>query len=138
MRRLFPIPAAGVLGAGLSGCADPIVGDWACSELNGIDMPYTFTDDNSGGVYTFTYSVQIEIWRDLGAQIRFRSQLEYSGGGGGASYGYVLRADVVTRGDRSYLIDFDYDELDCSLTDGSGALECEAVEGDALTFARED
>ena len=142
MRR-FTIPSFAALSGSLTGCSDPIVGEWVCSEYDGEKMPYEYsTTDTYNGepiMYSYSYGLGMRVFSDLSGHIFYSGTYSITGAAEVyASGGYASRIEISSEGGREYTIEIsDSDsELECSLT--KDELECEDEDDFTLVFEPSD
>lgn len=137
MKKSFVIPALSVVSVSVSGCADPIIGDWDMSKLGDDEFPYHY----EGEACTYDGTGLLSIIDDLTGSFTF----EYSadcGSFGELSISYTWTAAVtVVEKKASYTIALtgeDEDiadlDLDCTMTD-KAILDCEDSDGEEIDFA---
>ena len=122
-KATFLIPVAGMA---LTGCVDPIVGDWNITVASSYDMPYTYTFSYYGLTCSFQWSTTaLSITEEFAASLRFDFSYDCFGYSSSESATYTGTVSVTEKKAR-YAINLTGEDalnLDCSMKDET-MLDC--------------
>ncbi len=109
-----------VVGVALTGCVDPIVGDWNITKASGYDMPYTYSFSYYGNSCSVTMSADpLSITKELAASLRVHVTYDCTRYTGSDDYTYTGTVSVTEKKAR-YGINLTGEDalnLDCTMQD---------------------
>ena len=124
----FLIPVAGMA---LTGCADPVIGDWDIVEAAGYQLPYSYSVSYYGYSCSFQLSTTaLSVTDDLAASFRFEWHIDCFGYTSSDGITYTGTVSVVEKKAR-YTISLTGEEaliLGCSMQDKT-LLDCTDQDG---------
>jgi hypothetical protein len=137
-RKTYAIPAASLA---LTGCADPIVGSWQITNVDGQALPIneqvTIQDANGVDVTcTFQLSYDMVVNEEFALTISYAASYSNCTD---ANYNYEYAADIagavtVVEKKAQYDLVIDGDTLNCAMEDNV-TLNCSDVDGLTITMA---